>query len=142
MGQEAQGGTRETKTICKSGPVKSTGAGEAEGTAHQTTSALTREILLVPGRLLKPRSWGLLQAGSLPARYLETPSEERDGDQKGRISSRGYQAFSFSTLTFHLCPPAPLTRMQAATTSAAVATRLFPALTSAPASPHQLSFQH
>lgn len=33
VGQEAWGGTRETKTICTSGPAKPTA--EAEGTAHQ-----------------------------------------------------------------------------------------------------------
>lgn len=72
---------------------------------------------------------------------LEAPSEEREADPATGTSARGYQAASSPSYHPTSVPKQPLTRMQAATTSTAVATRLFPALTSTRVDPHQLSFQ-
>lgn len=128
MGQEAWGGTRETKTICTSGPAKT--MGEKEGSAHQSAPGPAGSWCsvafwsLVPGASCKSGINGPLT--------LEAPSG-RQGEPKSRTRAPGYHSTSV--------PKRPLTRIQAATISMAVATRLFLALTSTPASLHQLSFQ-
>lgn len=128
---------RGTKTICMAGPAKPTG--EAEGTVHQPAS----RVLLVPARLLEPWSWGLLQAGSQPAlSHWKHPPRRDKETRRARQASGAIRLLASLSYRSASVPQRPLTRMQAATTSATVETRFFPTLTPTPADLHQLSFQH
>lgn len=111
------------------------------GRGHRApTSPRTRGLL--PGHLLEPRSSGLPQAGHQPA--LSLWKRPRSRDKETRRSGQALRAPRLPASPSHhptSGPKQPLTRMQAATTPAAVAPRLCPALTSTRVDPHQLSFQ-
>lgn len=93
-----------------------------------------------PSGARPPFGTSLLGSWASPRRLtLQVPSEDREGPDKCPGATKLPSSLSRRPASV---PQPPLTGMQAATTWAAVATRLFPARTSTPAGPHQLSFQH
>lgn len=114
------------------------------GGGHRApTSPRSHAFLLVPGRLLEPWSWGLLQAARQPAlSHWKRPSRKDKKTQRAGQASGAIRLPASLSYRSASVPQKPLTRMQAATTSATVETRFFSTLTPTPADLHQLSFQH
>lgn len=136
VGQEAQGNQNNLH-----GWASKTQRG---GGGHRApTSLKSHGFLLVPARLLEPWSWGLLQAGSQPAlSHWKHPPRRDKETRRARQASGAIRLLVSLSYRSASVPQRPLTRMQAATTSATVETRFFPTLTPTPADLHQLSFQH
>lgn len=126
VGQEARGGTRKTKTVCASGPAK-----QHRGTAGGEHLAPPSPGSWGPLHLREPGFWDLLRAGRLPALLLWMRPRKRDKTWRARRVARAPGLPS--PLAYHPAgPQGPLTRTQAAITSAAVVSRLFPAPASSP----------
>lgn len=117
-------GPEKPKQSARREPAKRTGAREAKGTARPTASAPASSCRWPA--LPEPGSRSPQQAGRLPARPLETPFKET-GDQKGRLAPAATRLPASQPHRSASVLQPPLTRMEAATTWAAAATRHFPA---------------
>lgn len=141
VGQKARGGTKKPKQLAGPGQQNPWGMGGRRGRARRTNQPRVRGSFRCPAASWNRGPGTSSKPGVSPLSY---PASALRGQLRRARQVPGETRSLPSSLTYRPAsvPPPPLTGMQAATTWAAAATRLCPALTSTLADPHQLSFQH